>query len=91
MQIHKVKITVSGFTKEQIEIGIPNLLDELKHRPWIKEPEAYLDEPNSTLVVIVGYEVDFRLEEATKDEISDCIIATMNFDKEISFKTERLN
>jgi hypothetical protein len=32
-KIYKVKIQVSGFTKAQVEEGLPALLDEFKHRP----------------------------------------------------------
>ena len=89
-KIHKVKIIISGFTKNQIEEGIASLLDEFSHRPWLLEPQAYLDDANSKLVIIVGYENDFKLEDGAFDEISDCIIATMNFDKEINFDIQKI-
>jgi len=89
-KIYKVKIVISGFTKEQIKKGVPDLLDEFTHRPWLFETEALYDEGNCTLVVILGYEIDFRLEDGAYDEILECITATMNFDKEVSFDIQRI-
>lgn len=88
--IYKVKVTVSGFAKEQIVEGLPALLDEFKNRPWLLEAEAYLDEANKLLIVIAGHEIDFRIEDRTFEEVFDCIFATMNFDKKINFDIERI-
>ena len=89
-KIYKVKILVSGFTKEQVTEGLQDLLDEFRVRPWLFETEAYFDETNNLLVVIVGYENDFRLEEGAIDEVSDCIIATLNFNEQISFNVSKI-
>ena len=86
----EVKISISGFTKTQVTEGLPHLLDEFGHRPWLLNPRAFLDETSNKLIVIVGYENNFRLEEGALDEISDCVIATMNFDKEMIFDIQRI-
>ncbi len=86
----EVKISVSGFSKVQIEDGLPSLLDEFGCRPWLLNPQAFFDETSNKLVVIVGYEFDFRLEDGAFDEISDCVIATMNFDEKIDFDIQRI-
>ena len=89
-KIYKAKILVSGFTKEQVVEGLQDLLDEFRARSQLFEPEAYFDETNNLLVVIVGYENDFRLEESAIDEVSDCIIATLNFNEQISFDVSKI-
>ena len=81
----KCKILVSGFKKGQIEKGLLALLDEFKHRPWLLETDAYFDESNNLLVVVIGYDINVSFEDGALDEISDCVLATMSFDKEISF------
>ena len=89
-KIYKIKISVSGFTKEQIVDGLPFLLDEFNYRPWLLEAEAYFDETSGLLIVIVGSEIDFRLEDGMVDEVSDCVIATMNFNEKVSFDVARI-
>lgn len=89
-KIYKVKISVSGFTKAQVEEGLPYLLGEFRQRPWLFETQAYWDESTNKLVTIVGYDLDIRLEEGVIDEIGDCVIATIQFDKEIKFDIERI-
>ena len=89
-KIYKVKISVTGITKAQAEEGLPYLLDEFKQRPWLFETQAYWDDSTNRLVTIVGYDLDIRLEEGAIDEVGDCVIATMQFDKEIKFDIERI-
>lgn len=83
----EVKITVSGFTKSEVEYGLPHLLSEFNHRPWIFNPQAYWDEPTKRLVISVGYDIDESfIEGVALDEIWDCVIATVNFQEEIHFE-----
>lgn len=86
----KCKILVSGLKKEQMEKGIPALLDEFTHRPWLLDTDAYFDESNNLLVVVVGYDIDTSYEDGALDEISDCVLATMQFDEMISFDIAKI-
>jgi hypothetical protein len=89
-KIHKVKIHISGFTRVQAEEGLPDLLDEMRSRAWLFDPQAFWDNSINKLVIIVGYEFEERVEDGAFDEISDCVIATMEFDEEISFDVARV-
>jgi hypothetical protein len=89
-KIYKVKIKISGFTQVQVQEGLPDLLDEMGSRPWLFDSQAFWDDSINKLVIIVGYEFEERLEDGAFDEISDCVIATMNFDKKITFDIERI-
>ena len=83
----EVKIGVSGFTNPEVEAGLPHLLDEFSHRPWILSPQAYWDGPTKRLVISVGYDIDEAfIEGVAMDEIWDCVIATINFQEEIHFE-----
>ena len=88
--MYKLRLSVSGFTKAQIEEGLPHLLDEFGYRPWILESQAFFDKTTENLITIVGYEDDIRLEDRAFDEISDCIFATMNFDEKINIDIQRI-
>jgi len=88
--IYKAKVSISGFIEAQVEDGLPHLLDEFRQRSWLLETQAYWDESTNKLVIIVGYDLDIRLEEGAIDEVGDCVIATMQFDKEIKFDVERI-
>ena len=89
-KIYKVKIQISGFTKVQAEEGLPDLLDEMGSRPWLFESQAFWNDSINKLVIIVGYEFEERLEDGAFDEISGCVIATMDFNKKIAFDIERI-
>ena len=89
-KIYKVKVSISGFRKTQVEQGLPDLRVELESRPWLFKPEALWDDDTRRLIVIVGYELEERIEEGAWDEISDCVLATMNFDKKIQFDIKRI-
>jgi hypothetical protein len=89
-KIYKVKIQISGFTKAQAEEGLPDLLDEIRSRPWRFDSQAYWEASTNKLVIIVGYEFEERLEDGVFDEISDCVIATMDFDEKVAFDIERI-
>ena len=66
----EAKIGVSGFTKAEVEEGLPHLLDEFSHRPWILNPHAYWDEPTERLVISVGYDINESfIEGVAMDEI----------------------
>jgi hypothetical protein len=89
-KIYKVKIYVSGFSKVQAEGGLPDLLAEISSRPWLYDSQAYWDDSRNALVIVVGYELEDRLEERALDEIGDCVMATMQFDEKIEFDIQRL-
>jgi len=88
-KIYKVKISVTGLTRAQAEEGLPYLIDEYHQRPWLFETEAYWDETTNKLITIVGYDLEIRLEEGALGEVRDCVIATMQFDREIKFCVEK--
>ena len=89
-KIYTAKLSISGFTKEQVEKGLSYLLDEFTHRPWLFNSQAFWDDSTNKLITQVGYEFEERLEDGAFDEISDCVIATMNFDKKIEFDIQRI-
>jgi len=89
-EISKVKIIISGFTKTQVEDGLPGLLNEFEQRPWLFNTQAFWDDSINKLVIIVGYEFEVNLEDGAFDEISDCVIANMNFDNKIEFDIQRI-
>lgn len=89
-KIYKVKVSISGFKNAQVEEGLPHLRMELESRPWLFEPEAFWEDATGKLIVIVGYDLEERIEEGAWDEISDCVLATMNFDKKIEFDIQRI-
>jgi len=89
-EISKVKIIISGFTKTQVEDGLPSLLNEFGQRPWLFNTQAFWDDSINKLVIIVGYEFEVNLEDGAFDEISDCVIANMNFDNKIEFDIQRI-
>ena len=80
-KIYMVKICISGFTQTQVEKGLPHLLDEFIHHPWLYSCQAYWDDSINKLIILAGDKFEERLEDSMFDEISDCVIATMNFDK----------
>ncbi|MDQ2692261.1 MAG: hypothetical protein M3Y68_09535, partial [Chloroflexota bacterium] len=57
-KIYKVKIKISGFTKAQVENDLPDLLNEIRNRPWLLASQAFWDDSISKLVIIVGYEFE---------------------------------
>lgn len=89
-KIYKVKISISGFTKAQAEEGLPHLLDEFGQRPWLIDTQAFWDDSINKFVIQVEYEFEERLENGAFDEISDCVIATMNFGEKIEFDIKRI-
>ena len=89
-KVYKVKVSISGFRRAQVEEGLPDLRAELEIRPWLFESEAFWDDATSKLIVIVGSDLEERIEEGTWEEISDCVLATMNFDKKIEFDIQRI-
>ena len=89
-KIYKVKIVISGFTKAQVEKDLPDLLTEIGRRPWVFDTQAFWDDSINKLIVVVGYELETRLEDLAFDEISDCVMATMQFDEKIEFDIQRI-
>jgi hypothetical protein len=89
-KIHKIKVSISGFGKAQVEEGLPYLWAELRSRPWLFEPEVFWDDVTMQLIIIVGYDLEERTEEGAGEEISDCVAATMHLDKKIEFDIQRI-
>ena len=89
-KIYKVKISIAGFTKAQVEEDLSSLLDEIRRRSWLYDTQAFWDDSINKLVTVVGYELEERLEEGALDEIGDCVMATMHFDEKISFDIQRI-
>ena len=85
-----VKVIISGFTEAQVENGLSSLLNEFGQRPWLFNTQAFWDDSINKLVILVGYEVEERLEDGAFDEMSDCVLANMNFDKKIEFDIQRI-
>lgn len=54
------------------------------------DPQASWDDSTNKLVIVVGDEFEERVEDTAFDEMSDCVIATMEFDEKISFDMERI-
>ena len=80
----RVKIGVLGFTEHEAEDGLPLLLEEFKHHPWLLTPEAKWDELNKQIEIMLEIE-DMPPEIAREfafDEVWDCVIATINFSSE---------
>ena len=88
--IHMVRINVSGFTKAQVEKGLRHLLDEFTYHPWLYNCQAHWDDTTNKLVIVAGSEFEEKLEDSIFDEISDCVLANMNFDKKIELDIQRI-
>jgi hypothetical protein len=90
----RVSVLVSGFTEEEASLGIPSLVDEFQHRPWIIDPNAVWDGDRARLVVRVHYEgedVEY-FSRAAVDEVWDCVIACISFAGEgIDFELDGAN
>jgi hypothetical protein len=84
MRIVTSTISVSGFTDAEAAEGIPHLIEEFQHRPWMLNPAAHWDAERSRLVITVGYAGDDReaAVAAATDEVWDCVIACLNFSSE---------
>ena len=74
-------IFVSGFSESEVREGLPDLLDEFAHRPWIVHPEAVWEPATARLAVTVHYEGSDPESSAAGalDEVRDCIIACLSF------------
>ena len=81
---HKVKIRIAGFNEARAKEDLPDLLSELRSRPWLIDSQAFWDGSINKPVIIIGYEFEDRLEDNAFDERSDCVIATMPFDEKLN-------
>jgi len=82
---------VTGFTEAEALVGLPDLLDEFQHRPWILRPTGVWDADRKLLVIAVEYENDNidGCRIAARDEVWDCLVACIQFSSnEISFEIE---
>ncbi|MCE9546463.1 MAG: hypothetical protein K8T25_13235 [Planctomycetia bacterium] len=88
------RISIVGFTEDEVTTGLPELLDEFQQRPWLLNTVAAWDPKRSRLVVSVEREgedvsLDGGCGGANRDEVWDCVIACINFSAdEISFDVE---
>ena len=77
----RTQISVSGFTKSEVEDGLRSLLEEFAERPWLLEADARWDDGRQRLVVTIEREVGSPAAQgaatgATLDEVWDCVIAS---------------
>ena len=84
MRIVRTLISVSGFSESEARSGLPDLIAELRQRPWIICPDADWDARRSRLVVTTHYEdTDPELSSrGAMDEVQDCVIACLSFASE---------
>jgi hypothetical protein len=78
-KIYMVKVSISGFTKTQVEDGLPSLLYEFGQRPWLFSTQALWEDSINKLVILVGYESEERLEDGAFDEISELCACKREF------------
>jgi len=76
----RTQVSVSGFTRPQVEDGLQSLRDEFAERPWLLAADARWDEERQRLVVTIeregnSLEVHGGATGATLDEVWDCVIA----------------
>lgn len=88
----RTTITVTGFTETEALGGLPDLLEEFRHRPWMLNPEAFWDSKKSRLVVSVESECGNsqvgRESAGHFDEVWDCVIACIENAGEIKFEVD---
>jgi hypothetical protein len=80
----RTQISVTGFTQQEVEGGLQDLLDEFVERPWLLAASAHWDGDRQRLVVSIDREGDSLAIQggdsgATFDEVWDCVIACFNF------------
>ena len=76
----RTQISVSGFTREEVETGLTDLLAEFNERPWLLAAAARWDDRRRRLVVSIEREGESLAVQggdtgATLDEVWDCVIA----------------
>jgi len=81
----RTQISVSGFTQQEVERGLGDLLEEFAQRPWLLAPSARWDDHRKRLIVSVEREGESLAIEggdtgATLDEVWDCVIACLEFE-----------
>jgi hypothetical protein len=86
----RTQISVSGFTQQEVENRLQDLLDEFRQRPWLLATSAHWDGEHQRLVVSAEREGKWLEVEggdtgATLDEVWDCVIACLGFESEIHF------
>jgi len=85
-----VTIAVRGFIEAEARNGLPDLLDEFQHRPWLFRPSAVWDTARNCIAIAIDYEGhDTKLcGQAVLDEVWDCIIACLQSTSDICFELE---
>jgi hypothetical protein len=90
----RTRIAVTGFTEAEVNVGIPHLLEEFGHRPWLFAYDAKWVAERARLVVTVEsegntLEVQGGTTGAILDEVWDCVIACLTFSSDgIHFEIE---
>ncbi len=91
----RAQIAVTGFCEAEVGEGIQHLLQEFKQRPWLLSYDARWLAVDLKLVITIetqgdSLEVQGGATGAILDEVSDCVIASMQFSSEgISFRVEK--
>jgi hypothetical protein len=87
MPFIRVTIAVLGLTEAEVSAGLPDLLDEFRHRHWLANPSASWDVVRRGLIVTIDYEGrDTKLcGRAVLDEVRDCVVACLQFSSDIHF------
>ena len=93
VKLVRTQISVSGFTRQEVEGGLQELLEEFGRRPWLLNARVWWDSDRTRLVVSIEHEGDSLASQdsdtvATLDEVSDCVIASITFESEIRFDVE---
>lgn len=90
----RTRIAVTGLAEAEAVAGIPDLLDEFGHRPWLSAYDARWVADGSRLVVTVesdgdGLAVQGGTTGGHLDEVWDCVIACIRFPSEgVRFRIE---
>ena len=83
-----VNISIRGITEAEARSGLPNLLDEFRHRHWLLNPSAVWDTTLARLTVAIDYKGDDPklCGQAVLDEVRDCLVATVQTESDIHFE-----
>ena len=89
----RTQISVAGLTRQEVEAGLQDLLDEFRQRPWLLDARACWDDHRKRLVMLIEREGDSLAVQggdtgATLDEVWDCVIACLEFESEIHFDVD---
>jgi hypothetical protein len=89
MAYEQVTFQVEGFSEAEALAGMPDLLAELRARPWLHAPHVSWDAAQSSILIAITREQEDGDHDGqgTLDEVWDCVIATVTFSSpRISFR-----